>query len=130
MDVEPTVPVLVLDGQVPGGHHLIPPRSQEPEPMDHELEGEGLPPDRKSAPADEEPVTQKSKTVKKTNTKEKYVKPEPKPKVKFYDDEPFEEEELPEPEPTGSQVHPRERSRSRDCSRSPGAQRQNPRMRN
>ena len=69
MEVEPTVPVLVFDDQVPGGHHLIPLRASEPQPMDHELEGEDLPPDRSSAPAEQDKGRPKS--VKKSNIKAK-----------------------------------------------------------
>ena len=114
MDTAQTVPVLVLDDQAPGGHHLIHPQD---DLMDHEMEGEDLPPPE---PKQTYGQTAKSKAVKKAQTKETYAKPEPKPKVEFYDDEPFEEEP-PEEEPSGSRDLPRERSRpgQRDRSRSP-----------
>jgi len=41
LSVESAVPKLLLDNQVPGGHQLIPPQD---DLMDHELEGEDLPP--------------------------------------------------------------------------------------
>jgi hypothetical protein len=107
MDVDHAVPKLLLDDQVPGGHQLIPPQD---DLMDHELEGEVLPP----------PDSKNPKTVKKTHPKEKHIKQEPKTKVKFYDDEPFEEEPA-EEQPSGSRDRPKERSTAgtRERSRSP-----------
>lgn len=107
MDVAQAVPKLLLDDQVPGGHQLIPPQD---DLMDHELEGEVLPPRD----------TKKPKNVKKAQTKEKHIEQEPKAKVKFYDDAPFEEEPA-EEEPSGSRDRSRERSGAgpRERSRSP-----------
>ena len=58
MDIDHAVPKLLLDDQVPGGHQLIPPQD---DLMDHELEGEVLPP----------PDTKKPKTVKNAQNQRK-----------------------------------------------------------
>ena len=80
--------------------------------MDHELEGEDLPPDRDSATAEQN--NRKQKSVKKTNIKSRpKAEIKPKTKVKWYDDTPWEEVP-PEEEPSSSRDQPRERSRSRD----------------
>ena len=87
--------------------------------MDHELEGEELPP---SEPKQHLGQTAKPKAVKQSQTNEKHVKPEPKPKVKFYDDEPWEEGESMEEEPSGSRDLPRGQTKPIDRSESPADQ--------